>query len=156
MKPIFIERTTPGEFESMPLSLFTADLAQEHYEETGVKLFSSLGHPDIGYRSEVCLELEPGGLAQVGDDFSEFETFVARTTLSVDNIVLTEVEGGHINLTATNVVDKKGEILIRGVGSAFICGQVVLDAGLHNVRFEFEQTSGDIQTYTWQFELTEE
>lgn len=155
-RPAFVEETSPKEFDSIPLSLFNADLTETYLEETGVYILSHLGHPDIGYKSSVCLEVESGGLAQPGDDFFEFETFIERTTLSVNDKPLPEISGGHINLTLTDVEDKNGETIVRGVGPAVICGKVILDVGLHNVRFEFEQASGDIQSYTWQFELTEE
>ncbi len=107
-----------------------------------------------GYRSDVCLKVRTGLLAQNGDDFSDDSTFEKRVKLFVDDLESEHLRAFSTSIELINVGDKDGNVLIRGVMPRAICGRYDLKPGVHEVLFQFRQTSGDILEYRWQFELT--
>ncbi|WP_420631649.1 hypothetical protein [Candidatus Leptofilum sp.] len=154
-QPNFVQKVSPQEFESIPLSIYSADLTDEYYERTGIIVYSALGSRRFGFKSKVCIEIRLGVLAQVGDDFSEDSSISERIKISINNEDLTDITAGHSSLELINIGNLEGEILKRGVGDAVACGKALLAPGLQEVTFEFQQTSGEIKSYSWQFELTE-
>ena len=119
-------------------------------------MLTQLGHPNIGYKSQVCIEIIGGALGQEGDNFTDSETVLNRIEFIVDGAGLTDLTANPTSLELLVSLDSQGEVLVAGAGPIAVCGEANLDLGWHNVIFEFRQTSGDIKTYSWQFELTKE
>jgi hypothetical protein len=106
------------------------------------------------YRSLVCLNVD--NIAEVGDDFSESSEIVSRVTMYVDNQKIENIHAAGLYLTAIQVVDTNGQVLMQGIGPKSICGKAhPLGVGVHEVLFQFRQTSGNILEYRWLFGLEE-
>lgn len=107
------------------------------------------------YRSLVCLNVD--NIAEVGDDFSESSEIVSRVTMYIDNQKIENIHADGLNFTAIQVVDaNSGQVLMQGIGPKSICGKAhPLGAGVHEVLFQFRQTSGNILEYRWLFGLEE-
>lgn len=156
VRPSFVLDVSPQESQELPLSLFEADLTEEYLAQTGIFVEPMWGNDNTGYKDQICIEVDLVHLGQDGDDFSESSTLAARGQFLVDNAVLSDLLAGHSVLTLINVIDDQGNTTIRGVGPAIFCGTVELSAGIHEVIFQFHQTSGDVKSYKWYFALTED
>lgn len=152
-RPEFVLRVSPEEQQILPLTLFEADLTDEYFVGTGDVSVPSWGDMTTGYRKQICIEMELGNLAEVGDDFTQRGSITERVEMDVDGVSLSKIGAGHTSLTATHVYNSKGEVLILGIGSAIACGTAQLNTGVHEVVFRFHRSSGDIEEYIWHFAL---
>lgn len=106
------------------------------------------------YNSLVCLKVD--NIAEIGDDFMESSEIVSRVTMYIDDLEIENIYAGSLSLQAIRVVDTNGQVLMQGVEPKSICGKAhPLGAGVHEVLFQFHQTSGNILEYRWLFGLEE-
>jgi hypothetical protein len=148
-RPDFVLETAPAESQVLPVSLYEA---QRSFPGLPADQWDDID----GYDSSVCLKVETGSLAQKGDDFRDDSdsTMKNRVTMIIDDMEAQATYVGGILLQRINVLDIDGQPVMMGVEPRLICGLVVLEPGVHEVLFQFRQTSGDILEYTWHFELT--
>jgi len=147
-RPDFVLETAPSETQILPISLFEAKAS-----EPGGLLADQWEDLD-GYDSSVCLKTGTGLLAQIGDDFRDNSTMIPRVTMMVDDVETNVIGVNGILLQSINVGDADGNILMWGAAPKLICGYFLLESGVHEVLFQFRQTSGDVLEYRWQFGLT--
>lgn len=107
------------------------------------------------YKSLVCLKVD--NIAEIGDDFTEPSEIVSRVAMYIDDLEIENIYAGSLSFEAIRVVDvNNGQVLMQGVGPKSICGKAhPLSAGVHEVLFQFRQTSGNILEYRWLFGLEE-
>lgn len=143
-KPEFVRRVSPAESVRIPLNVYQSEVPNN------IGFSDSLG----AYNSNICVEIGLVGLLQSGDRFTEIEVVVDRMDMFVDGQRLMEI---HSMFGASEYVYEWADGYTKAWSSPLtFCWRDPLDAGLHEVRFQFRQTSGDIQSYTWYFLLTEE
>jgi hypothetical protein len=148
-RPDFVLETAPSESQVLPVSLYEA-------QRSFPGLLADQWDDIDGYDSSVCLKVETGSLAQEGDDFRDDSdsTMKNRVTMIIDDMEAQATYVAGILLQRINVVDGDGQPVKMGVEPRLICSIVVLEPGVHEVLFQFRQTSGDILEYRWHFELT--
>ncbi len=148
-RPDFVLETAPSETQVLPISLFEAKAS-----EPGGLSADEWENID-GYNSDVCLKTDTILLAQKGDNFRN-DSMVPRITMIVDGVEAKAISVNGILLQSIHALDTDGNIIKWGVEPRLICGSFVLEPGVHEVLFQFRQTSGDILEYRWQFGLTED
>jgi hypothetical protein len=104
-------------------------------------------------------------LLENNDDFTEWEVVLDRMSVFVDEQELTDWNYGMATDTGICSGDFEGGCNYRGlthiinaVGPDWIinCWTADVNAGNHDVLFQFLQTSGNVQEYQWSFGLTNE
>lgn len=148
-RPAFILNVAPLESQILPISMFEAD-------RIGPGLAADIWDEIDGYNSQVCLKIETGLLAQTGDDFIEPSSIKERVAISVDGFRMKETFVNSILLQSIHVKDINGQYLMKGVEPKLICSPVEIGEGVHDVLFQFRQTSGDVLEYQWHFALKDE
>ena len=149
-RPDFILEVAPAESEVVPISEFRA-----MNDGNGPQAQFDIWDDIDAYANHVCLKVATGQLAQEGDDFRKDATLIERIKMAIDGQELEHVFVNPINLQMIDVADLDGNFIKRGVGSRAICGYAGIGIGTHEALFRFQQTSGNILEYRWQFALEE-
>lgn len=164
-RPEFINALRPPEYYRIPLSLYNyhpEGLVMHKVRDYDPANLSSIEH---GFQSSICLDLFARLLAQEGDILTggtaiidgvevEREEMEDRMELLVDkNLVETEASTQYdiLSFLPTREPESPRTYFV----SADYCWEVPLPVGKHEVTFRFHQTSGDMKTYTWYFEISE-
>jgi hypothetical protein len=152
-RPRFLIDVSPAESTSIPLSLFEQP---DGWQGTRV----SFPDPAYGYDSLICVMVDVGPpLWQPGDDFTEHDDLAVfeRMALLVDEQILSEmaVKFAFIGLLERNSQAEPDKEKEDWIGPYTACWKAELDIGLHKATFQFRQTSGHVQEYSWHFALTE-
>ncbi len=150
-RPYFIQAVAPKEYRIVPLGLY--NYIPEGTIGYGIEAFD-LDIPSSqipAYQSSVCVRPLAELLVQKGDDFGGTRGNEDKFKGRMDLLVNGELKDG---------VQSSGGVLSRTDGwetvwieGADYCWKVPLGTGQHQVTFRFHQTSGDIQEYTWYFEI---
>lgn len=150
-RPEFILGVAPRELQILSLTTFTTSL-----DEPNLEVLDDWDDITLtGYDSLICLKVEMSLLAEVGDDFIEGDIVKERVAMLIDGSEVNELHVTSVLLQSIHVVDTNGQYLMKGVEPKLICGKVSPTIGVHEVLFQFRQTSGSILEYRWQFALTE-
>jgi hypothetical protein len=153
-----MRNVSPSESSQVPASLFRAPDGSQ-----GDSPF--LPDPRVGYGSTVCVEFSGGPpLWQPGDDFTDFAVVSERVTLLVDGRIFSEIVGGSQFLSIIGLdpeaydppelYDEVKEKLKFGVYT--FCWRADLETDVHMATFQFRQTSGEVQEYSWHFAITKD
>jgi len=153
-------------------------ITQYEYRTFLMREFLQEGPPpppveETGFRSSVCVDLDVETLVEPGDFLFGDEDVFARTQLFIDGKELIErTETEYLAIIEPGPQCKcfydceEGWSRLdwdsppKNVGCWFWpgfwnCYHIDLEIGEHKVEFIFEKTSGDTETYTWFFTITE-
>lgn len=128
------------------------------YERPGYTTFGLIDVEDVwsvGYRSEICADIDLGKLVQPGDHFGLDRETAKRFRLIIDGREV-PADLGHGIGGAVLVTDSSTEPVMSWEAYSRFCWIVPLPPGTHEITLQFQQTSGDIQEYSWQIALTTE
>lgn len=149
-RPNFIEAITPREYSIIPLSFYIhTEIGVEETLKT-----ARIGNV-IGFASSICVRpfLEP--LVQTGDNFLRSGKIQERMELWIDNNLMEKHNFVLYGLAVIPGPDSQLGDNTNWVEGADYCWKAPLTVGQHKAIFYFQQTSGDIQEYTWYFEISE-
>lgn len=160
-RPDFIRALRPPEYYVVPLSLYNLNpegLIMHRILEYDP---SNLESYKYGYQSSICVNPLMKLLVQEGDFLSlagnpTGEYTEERLELVVDGtFVDSEIQGtfGILAGKSTRVPEGPRTSYVENVD---YCWKVPLNVGQHEATFRFFQTSGDIQSYTWYFEISDD
>lgn len=131
-------------------SIFSYRLG-EHYPST-VHPAPSSG------QNRICIQLIGETLLESGDFFTEYpkegEFLPDRVTGYVDGIMVEKDEEIIMMLGESWLLDE-GEIIASAPGPQIICWPIELEIGNHYVTIEVKKTSGEVESYSWSFEIKE-
>ncbi|MBK9053077.1 MAG: hypothetical protein IPL78_19855 [Chloroflexi bacterium] len=142
-RPEIIMRVSPAESASIPLNVYQAEV------ENAIGFTDSLGV----YNANVCVMLADGRLARQGESFTDKDSLLERNSMFVDD---QQLEVHSVVFIGFSDESDDGQKKFSFVEPPIICWRAPLDVGLHEAEFQFRQTSGDIQSYSWFFLLTTE
>lgn len=142
-RPSFITRVIPSESESIPLNIYLAEV------ENALGVTDSLGV----YNANVCVQLASSKLAFQGETFADLDAFLARNSLLVNG---QQVEVHSRVFIGYSDESDDARTKFDFVEPPTICWHAPLDVGLHEAKYQFVSISGEIQSYTWYFLLTDE
>lgn len=145
-RPDYISEVSPEEYTVVPINIF-------QYRPEQITIVG-MGSIEGGFRSTICVDLNLEPLVQKGDTLTDYEGFSDRLFLSVN--------GEHMQLSDESLfrgvingkTENDGTQTSWGTGN-YLCWITPLDSGRHEVTFQFRQTSGEIQEYSWLFEISE-
>jgi hypothetical protein len=147
-RPSFVRDIAPPESTSIPLKIYQ----YVHPEIMTTGLMPLEDAWEYGYQSQICADIDLGELVQPADDFGAVTETGERFQLIVDDVeTRTEpsIFGGAVEVTNTSM-----NPMATWEHFSIFCWLVPLDSGIHEIVLQFQQTSGSIQEYTWQFALT--
>ena len=147
-RPEFILETSPSESEVISIDMFEA-------KNDGPGIATDIWDDVNAYDSQICLKVETSILAQEGDDFIQGTTVRERISMAVDGQEMKDVSVNSVLLQGIHVVDANGQYIKMGIEPKLICAYADIGSGVHEVLFQFRQTSGDILEYRWSFALQE-
>ncbi|MEM7117216.1 MAG: hypothetical protein AAF614_32585 [Chloroflexota bacterium] len=147
-RPDFVRKVSPPESMAIPYDTY-------HYKHPD---FTTYGLVDIetarelDYKSEICLDIDLGELVQPGDNLAMDDATSERFQLIVNRgEILAEASNGLGGaVLVTDSTDPKS----TWEHYTIFCWFVPLELGTHELTLKFQQTSGDIQKYSWQLALT--
>ncbi len=169
--PEFLREVRP-----LPSSIISYEEYSTVITDTGLYIGPPAPAIEItGLRSSICFDLDVEALVEPGDLLFFEEEVLPRTEVIVDGRLLTEraetdylasYEPGPDCRCFYDCEEFKGydwyfdKIVPENVGCWFYpgfwaCYPVGLEAGIHNVLFKFNKTSGEVEEYSWQFAITE-
>jgi hypothetical protein len=157
-----IVTATPGKMDMSPVMArpdYVSYVSPEEYTIVPIGPYNqgadALGHGDLfwGYQSNICITLDLGPLVQTGDVLIEDREIASRIELLVDERAQTWRPEESLNQAVAG--SKLDDETTSWSGPLIYCWDAPLDPGRHEVTFKFRQTSGDIQEYTWHFEIVE-
>jgi hypothetical protein len=151
--PGFIAEAWPAPASRTPLVFYQADLI----DELGLSGYEgSRPVKEAGYRSNICIYLDAGMLVDYpkhtpftypDDRLYSYDEVIKRTTLSVDGRELVHQYDEHW-------------LMIGFAGRPgypyWLCWPAALEVGVHEANFQFRQTDGMVEEYSWLFEITAE
>ncbi len=138
-RPSFIKGVTPLESSTVPYQTFIAPSRDKTCTGTGV-----------WYDSEISVKVDVGPpLWEPGDDLTAINDVRKRVVLYVDGKRQPKAVKIFKFVSWLEDDERKWE------GPYTFYWKVELDVGIHMFTFEFHQTSGNIQRYTWYLEITE-
>lgn len=143
-RPAYVEDTTPDEYSIVPLTLY-------QYEPECYTIWGG-GNVQEGFHSTICIAIDIEPLAQPGDNLVSPEV-QTRMTLLVDG---NPMEWGDyvVHALLSERIEPDGTRTTFAPPHA-PCWLVPVGVGRHEATFQFRQTSGDVQVYTWYFEIVE-
>lgn len=150
-RPDFVIAVAPPESISIPHVIY-------QYQRPGYTTFGLVDVEDawsVGYRSEICADIDLGKLVQPGDHFGLDRETAKRFRLIIDGREVA-ADLGHGLGGAVLVTDSSTEPVMSWEAYSRFCWIVPLPPGTHEITLQFQQTSGDIQEYSWQIALTTE
>lgn len=151
-RPDFVRYVSPLESAAVPLSLF------ESPGDPNISIDSpSDGRPagfpisGQGYNSKVCIEINLTPLVQSTDDLTAFDKIESRITFIVDEYELDDPNLIYFRTDLEEDIIVADDGVTQWIGPFTSCWTAELLAGVHQATIQFEQTSGDIQSYSWHF-----
>jgi hypothetical protein len=146
-RPSFIDDISPPEYAVVPQNIYDRRL-----ENTQV---NAMGTIEDGFRASICIDLNLEPLVQQGDDFSRSDIGSERVALFANGLPM-ELSTERLSKSVLIMDDTEKPIeewTLYPAGVEMICWKAPLNVGIHEALFTFKQTSGDIQEYTWYFEI---
>lgn len=152
------------EVRPAPSSILSLTAYQERKETDAVYEEHPAPVELIGYRSSVCVHLDVYPLLDNGDKLVDENEVLGRLLLSVDGEGLTDripteyfVRYSDDSPTEISRIENGEEFsAVFHRWGFWFCFASELHPGVHQVRFEYQRLSGVVETYSWQFEITED
>jgi hypothetical protein len=151
-RPEFIQAVSPEEYGTVPRSLY--DLSLEGVVGHGI------ASPEQGFRSSICVRPLLRPLVEKGDRFEDSpageQLIWDRMTLKVDGDIM-QAYGTVYNRGLPILSDPEGPL---GENTLWLeggdyCWKAPMEAGRHQVVFQFRRTSGEVAQYSWLLEITD-
>ena len=151
-RPDFVYQVSPLESETIPLSLFESpgDPSEDISLPSDGRP-AGFPIPAQGYNSKVCTAINLAPLVQPKDDLTSYDKIMAHVTFSIDEHELGEPAFDYFRTDLEDEIIVAEDGLTQWIGLFTLCWTRELLAGAHQATFQFEQTSGDIQSYSWHF-----
>ena len=146
--PEYLNFVAPEPKSSYPIDSYKMG---EHYP--------SIAHPaPLMGQNRVCIQLTGESLLEPGDFFTEYpkvgEFLPDRVKGYVDGKLAEKDEEIRIILGESRLLDE-GKVIASAPGPQIICWPIELKVGAHYATIEINKTSGEVVSYSWTFELTE-
>jgi hypothetical protein len=144
-RPEFVIGVSPEEGSAIPVKI---------YEHVGAEQPVGLHSRESGYATTVCVDFSLSPLVQRGDNLVDTISIQERVELVIDGWTAGDVTSGI-------VWGPEGEAGPRDNPDTFwserqtYCWHAPLDVGIHQARFRFHQTSGELREYAWHFTITD-
>lgn len=142
-RPDFVQLVGPLEYSIVDSDFY-------HLTPEGVGGIRITGTMRNGFQSAICVRPIIRELVQQGDNFSELPTLWDRMTLLVDG---EQKESYGISGLGLPVWLSEEDQETQWIEGEDYCWFAPLLSCIHEVAFQFRQTSGDIQEYKWLFEI---
>ncbi len=110
----------------------------------------ALNQENVGYGSRICIRLDLMTLGKPNDDFTP-EIIQQRIRMTVNGNPIDRIVYYDYEAIQNIAYFEEGTFVYPGLTD--ICWRVNLGAGTHTAQFEFKQTGGKTQSYTWFFTL---
>jgi hypothetical protein len=109
----------------------------------------------------ICIELIASELVEKGDDGLDLTSYLERSSMFVDNEMLTDftkpfLVENLLGMQSRLEEDASGNLVrleSNGVGPYTLCWRVPLSEGQHTIQFTTSTTSGREFLYRWSFYL---
>ena len=150
--PAYLLEVQPAPASHVSLEWYQADLM----DEKGLAGYEgSRPVEEVGYRSNVCVYLNVGPVIQSGDQILDYGDATSRVALYIDDTLL--IPKADERWAHVEVLTEYPEVGPDTVSGApfWLCWPVELQVAMHNATFQFQQTDGTLQEYSWLFEITE-
>lgn len=144
-RPDFVQLVGPLEY-----SIVNSDFY--HLTPEGVGGIRITGTVRNGFQSAICVRPFIRELIQQGDNFGELPILWDRMTLLVDGEQKERYGSSGLGLSVWLSEEDQETQWIEGED---YCWFSPLQSGIHEVAFQFRQTSGDIQEYKWLFAIVD-
>lgn len=144
-RPDFVQLVGPLEYSIVDSDFY-------HLTPEGVGGIRITGTMRNGFQSAICVRPFMRELVQQGDNFNKLPILWDRMTLLVDGEQ--KESYGHSGLGLTVWLSEEDQETQWIEGEDY-CWFAPLQSGIHEVAFQFRQTSGDIQEYKWLFEIVD-
>lgn len=142
-RPDFVQLVGPLEYSIVHSDFY-------HLTAEGVGGIRITGTMRNGFQSAICVRPFIRELIQQGDNFSELPILWDRMTLLVDGEQKERYGSSGLGLPVWLSEEDQETQWVEGED---YCWFTPLQLGIHEVAFQFRQTSGDIQEYKWLFEI---
>ncbi len=110
--------------------------------------------PNELLKGSVCAAVAPLALA-TDTDIWDVATIVSRTTLVIDGERQNNLAGSRLLETFQRVhYDPQGKLTSAVLSRVLVCAAFPGSPGVHQATITFTDTSGQVSTFSWQFELT--
>ncbi len=150
--PDYILEVQPSPASHVSLEWYEVNLVDEVI--TGYE--GSRPVEEIGYRANICVYLDVGPVIQSGDQIINYEDAVSRTILYVDDtLLIPEADDHWFHVELLREYPGIGPNTLSGA-PFWLCWPTELNVGVHKATFQFNQTNGTIQEFTWSFEITKQ
>jgi hypothetical protein len=143
-RPEFVRGISPPEYSIIPYDYY-------HYQIPNA-VGPSMSLPE-GFYSTICVDLFLQPLIQKGDELDTVSKILGRMDLVVNDRKVVIMDRAYRLLSTFSENDEWENT--TWVESDAYCWEAPLPPGIHEVTFHFQQTSGDVHTYTWHFEIIE-
>lgn len=148
-RPEFIREISPEESAIIPITTYNS--------QTDIKE-NPIGFPvqEQGYNSQVCLQIDlRPPVAQPGDNLIGGQDFESRFNLQANGEKRNLVYGINFTTGLEDIIETSSDGLTQWISPWTFCWEAHPEVGIHEVIFQFQQTSGDILSYTWYFATTD-
>lgn len=144
--PDYVLATNPQPGSSLSLSQYNQDELLDDFNWSGLEKFRRASH--------ICFNLNLRELALRGDQPVEANVLFERQVLQVDG-ELAEISYDEILLIGGEQTFDDGQKSWLPP-PIMACWKAELEAGIHTVSYQYEQTSGQIQEFSFQFTIENE
>lgn len=153
-RPDFIQEVSPPESVAIPLQIYAYDNPGE--DQLGYARDVQEAYR-YGYDSDICVLFFVADLLEEGDNLTSEELLLERITLLINgsNTPATLSDRALISRALFIMVGETGNPTSTGVGPEPFCWKAELGVGVHQIVFQFRQTSGIVQQYAWHLVITE-
>lgn len=142
-RPEFVRLVGPAEYSVVESDFY-------HFKEAGVDGIRITGAMRNGFQSAICVNPFLRPLIQQGDDLRDISILWDRMTLLVDGEQKEPYGNAGLGLPVWLSEEDQKTQWVEGDD---YCWFAPLQSGIHEVVFQFQQTSGEVQEYKWFFEI---
>lgn len=150
--PDYILEVQPAPASHVSLEWYEADL----FDKAGIIGYEgSRPVEEMGHRSNICVYLDVSSVIQSGDRIMDYGDAISRAALYVDDTRLIPRADEHwFHVEILIEYPALGPDTASGA-PFWLCWSAELKVGVHRAVFQFYQTDGTIQEFSWLFEITE-
>ena len=140
---------------------FIIDLIPRENSQTSLPFYNAKGDgislgiaalEQTGHESSVCIRVDLFMLVQEGDIWLEASDITDKMELRVNGHQLNSLPPKGFGVLASNLNFPDNE----WIDGLTYCWLTPLEVGFHEAEFSFVQSSGDVKSYSWQFEIIPE
>lgn len=148
--PDWLMAVHPAPGSCIALEWFRANLMPDNYMYEGSRPVDR-----FGYQSNICLLLDVGPLLQSEDKLLTYSDVIRRSSLNLEGKILVP----HLDQYWAHP-DMLYEYPQLGSGTVagapfWLCWPASITSGIYKTTYQFQQTDGNIQEFSWLFEITE-